>query len=28
VDVTVEQAGDAVLDVVSFGLEPAQNRHH
>ena len=28
VDVTVARAGDAILDLVSLGLEPAQNRHH
>lgn len=28
VDVTIERAGDAVLDLVELGLEPAQNRHH
>jgi peptidyl-tRNA hydrolase, PTH1 family len=28
VDVTVEQACDAILDLVELGLEAAQNRHH
>lgn len=28
VDVTVEQACDAILDLVAHGLEPAQNRYH
>lgn len=28
VDVTVEQASDAILDLVAHGLEPAQNRYH
>jgi peptidyl-tRNA hydrolase, PTH1 family len=28
VDVTLEQAADAVLDLVADGLEAAQNRHH
>ena len=28
VDVAVEKAADAVLDLVSLGLEAAQNRHH
>ena len=28
VDVTVAQAGDAIVDLVEQGLEPAQNRYH
>ena len=28
IDVVVERAGDAVLELISNGLEPAQNRHH
>ena len=28
IDVTVTRAADAILDVVSYGLEAAQNRHH
>ncbi len=28
IDVTVERAGDAILDLVAVGLEAAQNRHH
>jgi len=27
-DVTVEHAADAVLDIITLGLEAAQNRHH
>jgi peptidyl-tRNA hydrolase, PTH1 family len=28
IDVVVERAADAILDLVDAGLEPAQNRHH
>ena len=28
IDVTVQRAADAILDVVAMGLEAAQNRHH
>ena len=28
IDVTVERAADAILDLVSVGLEAAQNRLH
>ena len=28
IDITVRRAADAVVDVVSLGLEAAQNRHH